>query len=647
MFSVTLPSGEKKTFKEPCTVADVAASIAPGLARSAVAGCVDGILTDTSFTIGADCALRIITLKDSEGLEVLRHSCAHLMAQAVQNLFPEAQVTIGPVIENGFYYDFAYKRAFTPEDLEAIEKEMKSLAKQKLSIERQSKSKSELIDIFTKKGEKYKVEIINSLDEEKEITLYNQGNFSDLCKGPHLPHTGFIKAFKLTKLAGAYWRGDSANEMLQRVYGTAWADKKDLSAYLDRLEQAKARDHRTLVKKMNLCHFQDIAPGLVFWHNNGWSLFRVLKAHIRQKMAASGYDEVHTPMLVDMKLWEDSGHKAKFNDSMFQISLSEKGESGQTYAIKPMSCPCHVQIFKQGTKSYRDLPVRLGEFGSCHRNEPSGSLHGLMRVRGFVQDDGHIFCTPEQISKEASLFIDQVYDLYKDFSFDKSVVQVKLSTRPEQRVGSDALWDLAEDTLSSVLNEKQLNWELLPGEGAFYGPKIEFSLEDCLGRVWQCGTLQLDFFMPERLDATYIDHNGEKKHPVMLHRAVLGSIERFIGILLEHSAGHLPLWLSPVQVVVMGISDKHAAYAQEITEKLKKYGLKVKYDLRNEKIGFKIREHTIARVPYFILVGDQEESDGTVSVRKGSGEKLQSQSVDDFAKLLLNEIESKHGGKSH
>ena len=644
MLSITLPSGEKKTFDKPCSVADVAASIAPGLARNAVAGCVDGVLLDTSSILKTDCALRIITLNDPEGLDILRHSCAHLMAQAVQNLFPEAQVTIGPVIEDGFYYDFAYKRGFTPEDLEAIEKEMKELAKKKLTIERICLPKSELVDIFTKKGEKYKVEIINNLDEKESLTLYKQGEFSDLCKGPHLPHTGFIKAFKLTKLAGAYWRGDSNNEMLQRVYGTAWADKKDLNAYLDRLEQAKARDHRTLVKKMSLCHFQDIAPGLVFWHNNGWSIFRALKAHIRHKMAAAGYDEVHTPMLVDMKLWEDSGHKAKFNDSMFQVPLDQKGEGGQTYAIKPMSCPCHVQIFKQGTKSYRDLPVRMGEFGSCHRNEPSGSLHGLMRVRGFVQDDGHIFCTPEQIFEEASLFIDQVYDLYKDFSFGRDMVQVKLSTRPQQRVGSDALWDLAEDTLSSVLNQKQLSWALLPGEGAFYGPKIEFSLQDCLGRIWQCGTLQLDFFMPERLDATYIDQNGEKKHPVMLHRAVLGSIERFIGILLEHSAGHLPLWLAPVQVVVMGISDKHTAYVQEITEKLKKNGLKVKYDLRNEKIGFKIREHTIARVPYFIVVGDQEEREGTISVRKGNGEKLGSQSVDGFSKLLMSEIDSKHGG---
>ena len=643
MPAITLPDQTIKTFESSVSIAEVAASIGPGLAKATVAGEVNGSLKDTSYLLESDCHLRIITLKDPEGLEVLRHSCAHLMAQAVKSLYPSAQVTIGPVIEDGFYYDFAYSRSFTLEDMHAIENKMLELAKLKQEIKRKVKSRSELIDLFEKIDENYKVQIIKQLPENEDLTIYEQSNFFDLCRGPHLPNTSFIKAFKLTKLAGAYWRGDSNNEMLQRIYGTAWPEKKQLNAYLDRIEQAKARDHRVLVKKMGICHFQDIAPGMVFWHGNGWTLFRTLCEHIRKKLVHD-YQEVNTPNMVDIKLWEQSGHKAKFNDEMFQVFLKgSDNKPEQCYAIKPMNCPCHVQIFKNGLKSYRDLPIRLAEFGSCHRNEPSGTLHGLMRVRGFIQDDGHIFCTPEQIAEESSSFLDLLFDLYKDFGFSKENITIKLSTRPEQRVGSDQLWDKAEETLKDVLNKQSIQWDLLPGEGAFYGPKIEVSLTDCLDRVWQCGTLQLDFFMTERLDATYIAKDGSKQHPVMLHRAILGSIERFIGILLEHTAGRLPLWLAPVQVVVAGISNRHDDYVHQVSEKLQKMGIRAKYDLRNEKIGFKIREHAIARVPYLVVLGDQEQASGQITVRTDIGEQLSMDNLADFVVFLKNKIELKEG----
>lgn len=643
MPAITLPDGTIKSFASPVSIAEVAESIGQGLAKAAVAGEINGLMLDMSYLIENDSHLRIITLKDTEGLEVLRHSCAHLMAQAVKLLFPSAQVTIGPVIEHGFYYDFAYERSFTPEDLQAIENKMVELAKLKQNIKRKIMSRKELIDLFEKNNEFYKVKIIKNLPEDEDLSIYEQSDFIDLCRGPHLPNTSFIKAFKLTKLAGAYWRGDSNNEMLQRIYGTAWADKKALNAYLDRLEQAKARDHRLLVKKMDICHFQDIAPGMVFWHGNGWTLFRSLCEHLRNKLQLQ-YQEVNTPVMVNIKLWEQSGHKAKFNDEMFQISLKGSAhKADQCHAIKPMNCPCHVQIFKNGLKSYRDLPIRLAEFGSCHRNEPSGTLHGLMRVRGFVQDDGHIFCTPDQIAQESSAFLDQLFDLYNDFGFSSDRLSIKLSTRPEKRVGDDALWDKAEKTLEKVLDDKGIQWDLLPGEGAFYGPKIEISLTDCLERVWQCGTLQLDFFMPERLDATYIAYDGSKQHPVMLHRAILGSIERFIGILLEHTAGRLPLWLSPVQVIVAGISSRHEDYVREINIKLQKMGIRSKYDLRNEKIGFKIREHAIARVPYLLVLGDQELANGSITARTDTGEQLSMKNVSAFIAHLQDEIDLKKG----
>ena len=634
MPAVTLPDGTEKRFDEPVTVQAVAASIGPGLARAALAGRVDGRLVDTSYVIDDDAELAIVTERDPEGLEVIRHSTAHLLAQAVKELFPEAQVTIGPVIENGFYYDFAYERPFTPEDLEKIEKRMAELASQNLTVKRSTMPRDEAVGFFRKQGEEYKAQIIADIPTNEEISLYGQGDFIDLCRGPHVPSTGRIKAFKLMKVAGAYWRGDSANEMLQRIYGTAWTDKKELKAYLGRLEEAEKRDHRKLGKVMNLFHTQEEAPGMVFWHNNGWRLYLTIEDYIRGRLREHGYEEVHTPSVIDRSLWEKSGHWEKFSDDMFTTSSENR-----TYAIKPMNCPAHIQIYNQGLKSYRDLPLRLSEFGSCHRNEPSGTLHGLMRVRGFVQDDAHIFCTESQILDEVSSFIDLLFQVYADFGFED--ISVKLSTRPEKRVGEDVLWDTAEKALADALEHKKLEWVLQPGEGAFYGPKIEFNLRDCLERVWQLGTIQLDFSMPGRLGAHYIDEDGGKKVPVMLHRAILGSLERFIGILIEHYAGALPAWLAPVQVVVLNITDRQAEYARQVVEILKNQGLRVRLDLRNEKIGFKIRQHTIERVPYLLIVGDREAEDGTVAVRTRGGRDLGSLSVAAFHDGLNQEIASR------
>lgn len=605
---ITLTDGSQKEFPSPVTVKAVAESIGAGLARAALAAEVDGVIVDLSHVIDHDVALKIITAKDSEGLEVIRHSSAHLLAHAVKHLFPTAQVTIGPVIEHGFYYDFAFERPFTPEDLEKIEAKMHELSKANLPISRRVMSRDEAIALFKSMGEHYKVQIIEDINPHDVLSAYEQGDFIDLCRGPHVPSTGALKAFKLTKLAGAYWRGDSNNEMLQRVYGTAWPDKESLAAYLHKLEEAEKRDHRVLAKKMDLFHMQAEAPGCVFWHPNGWQLVNTIREYVRRLIQRTGYQEINTPQLVDGRLWELSGHKAKFDAGMF-VCHSEERE----FIIKPMNCPCHVQVFKQGIKSYRDLPIRYAEFGSCHRNEPSGTLHGLMRVRNFVQDDGHIFCREDQIYAEVAEFIQQVDALYKDFGFDE--VLYRLSTRPEKRVGTEAQWDKAEAMLAEALNQRGVTWELQPGEGAFYGPKIEFSLKDCLDRVWQCGTLQVDFSTAERLGASYIDEAGEKQPPVMLHRAILGSIERFVGVLLEHYAGNLPFWLAPVQAVIMNITDKQADYVRFLERELQNCGFRVKSDLRNEKIGFKIREHTIARVPTMLVIGDREVEHQQLTVR--------------------------------
>lgn len=628
---VTLPDGSSRQFDSAVSIYDVAADIGPGLAKAALAGKIDGHLMDTSYTIDQDVQLAIITERDAEGLEVIRHSAAHLLAQAVKTLFPKAQVTIGPVIEDGFFYDFSYEESFTPEDLIAIEKKMAELVKANYTINRSVKSRDEAVQFFRDMGEEYKAEIIAGIPANEDLSLYQQGDFIDLCRGPHVPSTGKIKAFKLMKLAGAYWRGDSNNEMLQRIYGTAWTSKKELKAYLHRLEEAEKRDHRKLGKKLDLFHMQEEAPGMVFWHDKGWIIYQEVEQYIRNTLKKHNYQEVRTPQVVDRSLWEKSGHWDKFGDMMFTTS-SENRE----YAVKPMNCPCHIQIFNTGLKSYRDLPLRMAEFGSCHRNEPSGTLHGLMRVRNFVQDDAHIFCTEEQIQSEISAFIDLLFDVYKDFGFTQ--VLVKLSTRPEQRVGSDDVWDKAEAALEASLNSKQLDWELQPGEGAFYGPKIEFSLKDCLGRVWQCGTAQVDFSMPGRLDAHFIDEQGEKIVPVMIHRAVLGSLERFIGILIEEHAGKMPLWLSPVQAVVMGITDKQADYVIDFVQTLNDAGLRANSDLRNEKIGFKIREHTLARVPYILVAGDREIENNVIAVRTMDGKDRGTMSSDKLIALMSEEI---------
>jgi threonyl-tRNA synthetase len=636
MPTITLPDGSQREFAAAITVADVAADIGPGLAKAALAGKVDGELVDTSFVIEGDAELAIVTGKDEAGLEVIRHSTAHLMAQAVKQLYPEAQITIGPVIEDGFFYDFAFSRAFTPEDLEKIEKKMESLVKEDLVVERTVMARDAAVEYFKGQGELYKAEIIESIPAGEDIGLYGQGGWSDLCRGPHVPSTGHLKAFKLMKVAGAYWRGDSNNEMLTRIYGTAWGDKKALKAYLHRIEEAEKRDHRRFGKAMDLFHFQEEAPGLVFWHDKGWTIYRTIRNYIRGRLAENGYEEVNTPQIVDRSLWEQSGHWDKYRENMFTTG----DEDQRVYAVKPMNCPCHVQIYNRDLHSYRDLPLRMAEFGSCHRNEASGTLHGLMRVRGFVQDDAHIFCTEDQIQAEVADFIDLLFSVYKDFGF--SDISTKLSTRPAKRVGEEALWDKAENALQSALESKGLPWELQPGDGAFYGPKIDFDLRDSIGRVWQLGTIQLDFSMPGRLGATYIAEDGSKQTPVMLHRAILGSFERFIGILLEHFAGNLPVWLAPVQAVVLNISEKQADYAQETAEILKKQGFRVQTDLRNEKIGFKIRQHTIQRIPYLLVVGDREAETKCLAVRTRNGEDLGSMSIEAFAKSLETEIAS-HG----
>jgi len=628
---ITLPDGSQRQFEQAVTVMDVAKSIGSGLAKATLAGKVNGKLVDASTLIEADVSLQIITAKDEEGIDVIRHSTAHLLAQAVKKLFPSAQITIGPVIENGFYYDISCERSFSPDDLAAIENKMQELAAQDIAISRSLMSRDEAVKFFENLGEKYKAEIIASIPANEELSLYTQGDFTDLCRGPHVPSTGKLKAFKLMKIAGAYWRGDSKNEMLQRIYGTAWADKKDLADYLHRLEEAEKRDHRKIGKALDLFHTQEEAPGMVFWHDKGWSIYQQVEQYIREKLRVNGYGEVKTAQIVDRTLWEKSGHWDKFSAMMFTTHSESRD-----YAVKPMNCPCHIQIYNQGIKSYRDLPIRLAEFGSCHRNEPSGTLHGLMRVRNFVQDDAHIFCTEEQIQSEVSTFIDLLFEVYKDFGFEDVII--KLSTRPENRVGSDEVWDKAENALEMALNAKGLDWELQPGEGAFYGPKIEFSLKDCIGRVWQCGTIQVDFSMPERLGASYIGEDSARHVPVMLHRAILGSLERFIGILIEQHAGNFPLWLAPVQAVVMNITDRHSDYAEQVRRELEKQSLRVKIDLRNEKIGFKIREHSMQRVPYQLIIGDKEMDNQTVAVRTQKGEDLGSITVNDLVERLKAEI---------
>ena len=633
---ITLPDGSHRTFpQQSITVAEVAAAIGPGLAKAALAGKVDGRLVDTSFRIENDVQVSIVTERDPEGLEVIRHSTAHLLAQAVKDLYPDAQVTIGPVIEDGFYYDFAYKRGFTEDDLRAIEARMQELAKQDMTVTRRVLPRAAAIDYFRGLGEEYKAQIIEAIPQGEEISLYRQGEFEDLCRGPHVPSTGKLKAFKLMKVAGAYWKGDSHNEMLARIYGTAWGDKKALDAYLHRLEEAERRDHRKIGKALGLFHFQDEAPGMVFWHAHGWRIYQLIMDYMSALWRAHGYQEIRTPQLVDRSLWEKSGHWEKFHNDMF-ITEAEK----RLYAVKPMNCPCHIQIYNQGLKSYRDLPLRLAELGSCHRNEQSGALHGLMRLRNFVQDDAHIFCTEDQMQSEVSNFIDLLHRVYADFGFKE--IQYRLSTRPANRIGSDEAWDKAEHALEQALNAKGLPWDLQPGEGAFYGPKIEFSLKDSIGRVWQCGTIQVDFSMPGRLGASYIATDGSKQVPVMLHRAILGSLERFIGILIEEYAGSLPAWLAPVQAAVLTITDKQAEYAQLVVQSLQKTGIRVDADLRNEKIGFKIREHTLRRTPYLLVIGEREALEGKLAVRTRTGEDLGSMTPSAFADRVFTEVAS-HG----
>ncbi|MDC0238971.1 threonine--tRNA ligase [Candidatus Thioglobus sp.] len=630
MPNVTLPDGTVKSYDQSLTVADVASSIGSGLAKDAIAGEVDGQLVDTSYMIEGDTSLAIITNKDDKALEVIRHSTAHLLAQATQQLYPKAQVTIGPVIENGFYYDFAYEKGFSEEDLVKIEKKMKAIVKQNLPIQRLEMKREDTIELFKSMGEYYKAEIIESIPTSEVLSLYKQGDFIDLCRGPHVPSTSKLKVFKLMKVAGAYWRGDSNNEMLQRVYGTAWENKKDLEDYLYRLEEAEKRDHRKIGKVQDLFHTQEEAPGMVFWHPKGWTLYQLIVQYMSQVYRDNGYLEVHTPEVLDRTMWEKSGHWDKFGDSMF-TTHSESRE----YAIKPMNCPGHVQIYKHSLKSYRDLPLRLAEFGSCHRNEPSGTLHGIMRVRNFVQDDAHIFCTTEQIQSEVSAFIDLTFEVYKHFGFES--IDIKLSTRPEIRVGSDEAWDKAEAALAEALNAKGIKWELQEGEGAFYGPKVEFVLKDCLEREWQCGTIQADFSMPERLEAQYIAEDGSKQTPVMLHRVIVGSIERFAGILIEHYEGAFPSWLAPIQAVILNITQKQEEFAEKVEKKLKKQGLRVISDLRNEKIGYKIREHSMQRYPYILVVGDREVENNQISVRQRGGQDLGSMSLETLIKLINQE----------
>ena len=632
MPAVRLPDGAEKRFDAPVSVAEVAAAIGPGLARAALAGKVDGRLVDLSHVIDRDSQVAIVTDKDADGIDVLRHSTAHLLAHAVKELFPEAQVTIGPVIEDGFYYDFSYERPFTPEDLAAIEKRMGEIARRDLPVRREVWDRSEAIHFFKQQGEHYKAQIIESIPGDEAITLYRQDNFTDLCRGPHVPSTGKLKVFKLMKLAGAYWRGDSRNEMLQRIYGTAWARKEELDAYLHRLEEAERRDHRKLGKQLHLFHLQDEAPGMVFWHPKGWTIWQQVEQYLRRVLSAAGYEEVRTPLIMDLTLWERSGHWDHFRENMFNTS-SENRE----YAVKPMNCPGAIQIYNQGIRSYRDLPLRLAEFGSCHRNEPSGALHGIMRVRGFVQDDAHIFCTEDQVKSEASDFIDLLRRVYSDFGFDE--ILIKLATRPVKRIGAEEVWNKAEHTLAVALDGKGLPYRESPGEGAFYGPKIEFSLKDSIGRVWQCGTLQVDFSMPGLLGAEYVAEDNTRKVPVMLHRAILGSMERFVGILIEHYAGALPLWLAPVQVVVLNISEHQTEYAAEVANVLRRAGFRADADLRNEKITYKIREHSLQKLPYQAIVGDKEVASRTVAVRTRGGVDLGQMSLD----ALVLRLRAEHG----
>ncbi|MDB6015335.1 MAG: threonyl-tRNA synthetase [Gammaproteobacteria bacterium] len=632
---VTLPDGSQRPFDHPVTVDEVAANIGAGLRKAALAGRVDGKLVDTSYVIDHDAKLAIVTEKDPDGIDVIRHSTAHLLAQAVKELFPDAQVTIGPVIEDGFYYDFSYKRPFTTEDLAAIEAKMSELVKADQRVSRRVMARDEAVKFFTGLGEIYKAEIIASIPEKDEISLYGQGNWVDLCRGPHVPSTGKLKAFKLMKVAGAYWRGDSRNEMLQRIYGTAWADKKQLDEYLHRLEEAEKRDHRRIGRDLDLFHMQEEAPGAVFWHPKGWAVFQTLIAYMRQRQGPSGYHEVNGPELMDMSLWEQSGHAEKFGENMYVTRTPDD----RVYAIKPMNCPGHVQIFKQGLTSYRDLPVRLAEFGKVHRYEPSGALHGLMRVRAFTQDDAHVFCTEEQVTAESVAITKLLLDIYRDFGFED--VRVKFADRPPKRVGDDAVWDRAEAALKAATAAAGIEYTLNPGEGAFYGPKLEFVLKDAIGRDWQCGTLQVDFNMPVRLGAYYIDEHSTKRTPVMLHRAIFGSLERFLAILLEHHAGRLPAWLAPVQAVVLGITDRQEAYVKQITETLKNQGFRVEFDLRNEKVGFKIREHTLQRVPYLLVAGDKEVAANLISVRTRSGKDLGTMTPETFAERLRIELDSR------
>jgi len=631
MVSVRLPDGSVRQFDHPVTVAEVAASIGPGLAKAALGGKIDGREVDTSTLIEHDAALAIITEKDPEGLDIVRHSAAHLLAYAVKDLYPEAQVTIGPVIDNGFYYDFAYARPFTPEDLERIEKRMFELSKKDEVVTRRVVSRDEAVAFFAGIGEKYKAELIAAIPGNEEIKLYSHGGFTDLCRGPHVPSTGKLKVFKLMKVAGAYWRGDANNEQLQRIYGTAWTKKEDQDAYLHMLEEAEKRDHRKLGKLLDLYHLQEEAPGMVFWHPKGWALWQAVEQYMRGRLNAAGYSEIKTPMVMDKSLWERSGHWENYRENMF-VTESEKRE----YAIKPMNCPGHIQVFNQGLRSYRDLPLRYAEFGSCHRNEPSGALHGLMRVRGFVQDDAHIFCTEAQINQEAIAFNTLAMSVYTDFGFKE--VAIKLSLRPEKRAGDDAQWDRAEQGLRDALTACGVTWEELPGEGAFYGPKVEYHLKDAIGRSWQCGTLQLDFVLPERLDAEYVDEDNTRKRPVMLHRAILGSLERFLGMLIENHAGNMPAWLAPVQVVVLNIAASHAEYAQTVVQTLQKQGLRVESDLRNEKISYKIREHTLQKIPYLVVVGEKERESQTVAVRARGNVDLGAMPVDVLLDRLENEI---------
>ena len=634
MPTITLPDGNQKQFEQPVSVFQVAESIGPGLAKAALGGVVDGHEVDTSYLIENDVSLAIITDRDDAGIEIIRHSTAHLLAMAVQELYPGTQVTIGPTIEDGFYYDFATGHRFSREDLDAIEQRMADIVERDLTVERLEVSREHAITEFRNLGEHYKVQIIEALPEGEVISVYKQGPWMDLCRGPHVPSTGKLSAFKLTKVSGAYWRGDSNNEMLQRIYGTAWANKKQLNQYLTRIEEAEKRDHRRIGKKLDLFHTQEEAPGMVFWHPKGWALYQVIEQYMRRRQQLEGYQEIKTPQVVDISLWQKSGHAEKFGDDMFLLHTEDR-----EFAVKPMNCPCHVQVFNQGLKSYRDLPLRLAEFGSCHRNEPSGSLHGIMRVRGFTQDDAHIFCTESQIQPEVSRFIDFLHGVYHDFGFDDVIY--RLSTRPEQRVGTDEDWDRAEQALAEALDAQQLPWELLPGEGAFYGPKIEFSLKDSIGRIWQLGTIQVDFSMPGRLDAQYVAEDGSRKVPVMLHRAILGSFERFIGILIEHFEGKFPTWLAPEQVVVMNITDKQAEFAQNVADYLNNSGFRAIADLRNEKIGFKIRERTIAKIPYLLVVGDKETESQSVAVRTRDGNDLGTMTLEAFEAHFRNDVEAR------